>query len=385
MEWEIPLSDIDLDEEEIGEVVRVLRSRWLSMGPVTQRFEEEFAKYLDVKYAFAVANGTAALHIAHKVLDIGPGDEVIVPSLTFVATANAVLYVGAQPVFADITSLGDFNISPEDISRKITNKTKAITLVHYGGYPCDMDAIMEIAKKRGIKVIEDAAHAPGAEYKGKKLGTIGNIGCFSFFANKNLVTGEGGMLVTNDDSLAERVRIIRSHGMTTLTWDRHKGHAYSYDAIDIGFNYRINEVASALGSVQLRKLDRNNAKRSTIVEQYKRGLKHMPHLSIPFENYEGKSSHHIFPVLLAENTSRDEVMDWLKEKGIQTSIHYPPIHLFTYYKKRFHYREGMLPKTEYVGKHEVTLPLHPKMKEKDVLRVITAAQEILQPGMGCEQ
>ena len=168
MEWKIPLSDIDLGEEEIEEVTRVLRSKWLSMGPETQRFEEEFAKYLGVKHAFAVSNGTAALHIAHKVLDIGPKDEVIVPSLTFVATANAVLYCGAKPVFADITSLDDLNISPEDISPKITNRTKAITVVHYGGYPCNMSTIMKIARENGLKVIEDAAHAPGAAYRSRK-------------------------------------------------------------------------------------------------------------------------------------------------------------------------------------------------------------------------
>jgi dTDP-4-amino-4,6-dideoxygalactose transaminase len=253
MEWKIPLSDIDLDEEEIREVVKVLKSKWLSMGPVTQRFEEEFAKYLGVKHAFGTSSGTAALHIAHKVLGIKEDDEVIVPSLTFVATANSILYCKAKPVFADITSLEDFDISPEDILEKITTKTKAITIVHYGGYPCDMDAIMEIADDYNLKIIEDAAHAPGAEYKGRKCGTIGDVGCFSFFANKSLVTGEGGMIVTNDDALAEKTRIMRSHGMTTLTWDRHKGHAHSYDVVDMGFNYRINEVASAIGLVQLKK------------------------------------------------------------------------------------------------------------------------------------
>jgi len=245
------------------------------MGPVTQRFEEEFANYLGVKYAFGVANGTAALHIAHKVLGIGPGDEVIAPSLTFVATANSVLYCGAKPVFADVTSLNNFNISPDDILEKITTKTKAITIVHYGGYPCDMDAIMKIANGYNLKVIEDAAHAPGAKYEEKKCGTIGDIGCFSFFANKNLVTGEGGMIVTNDDALAESIRIMRSHGMTTLTWDRHKGHAHSYDVVDIGFNYRINEVASALGLVQLKKLDENNEKRRKIVEEYRKRLENI--------------------------------------------------------------------------------------------------------------
>jgi dTDP-4-amino-4,6-dideoxygalactose transaminase len=377
MERKVPLSDIDLDEEEIEAVTEVLMSKWLSMGPVTQRFEEEFARYLGMKYAFGVSNGTAALHIAHKVLGIKEGDEVIVPSLTFVATANSVLYCGAKPVFADITSLDNFNISPDDILEKITDKTKAITVVHYGGYPCDMKVIVEIAEDHNLRVIEDAAHAPGAEYKGRKCGTIGDVGCFSFFANKNLVTGEGGMIVTNDDSLAEEIRIMRSHGMTTLTWDRHKGHAHSYDVVDIGFNYRINEVASAIGLVQLKKLDENNKKRRNIVEEYRKQLKAIPDISILFENYKEKSSCHIFPILLAEDIARNEFIEKLKEKGIQTSIHYPPIHLFTYYQKKFGFKEGMLPKTEFVGEHEVTLPLYPGMKEEDVEYIVNCISEAL--------
>lgn len=377
MEWKIPLSDIDLDEEEIREVVKVLKSKWLSLGPVTQRFEEEFANYLGVKHAFGVSSGTAALHIAHKVLSIGPGDEVIVPSLTFVATANSVLYCGAKPVFADITSLDNFNISPDDLLEKITDKTKAITIVHYGGYPYDVDAIMEIAEDHNLKIIEDAAHAPGAEYKGKKCGTIGDIGCFSFFANKNLVTGEGGMLVTNDDALAEKIRIMRSHGMTTLTWDRHKGHAHSYDVVDMGFNYRINEVASALGLVQLKKLDKNNEKRRKIVEKYRKGLEDISGISVPFKSHKGKSSYHILPILLSEIIKREEFMNRLKERGIQASIHYPPIHLFLYYRKKFEFKEGMLPKTEYVGEHEVTLPLYPLMGKEDVEYIINCISEAL--------
>ncbi len=379
MEWKVPLSDIDLGKDEIEAVTKVLRSKWLSMGPVTERFEEEFARYLGVKHAFAVSSGTAALHIAYRVLGIGPGDEVIVPSLTFVATANAVLYTGATPVFADITSLDNFNISPEDILQRITGKTKAITVVHYGGYSCDMDAIMRIAKENSLKVIEDAAHAPGAEYKGKKLGTIGDIGCFSFFANKNMVTGEGGMIVTSDDSLAERIRIIRSHGMTTLTWDRHRGHAYSYDVVELGYNYRINEIASALGLVQLKKLEHSNERRGQITKEYRRELKEIPWISIPFPNYEKKTSYHIFPILLSEDVSRESFMENLKGKGIQTSIYYPPIHLFSSYRKMFGFEEGMLPKTEFVGKHQVTLPLHPLMSEEDMHRVIQAVKEILQP------
>ena len=377
MNWKIPLSDIDLGDEEIEEVVKVLKSKWLSMGPVTKEFEEQFANYLGVKCAFGVSSGTAALHIAHKVLGIREGDEVIVPSLTFVATANAILYCGAKPVFTDITSFDDFNISPDDILEKITNKTKAITIVHYGGYPCDMDAITEIAEDYKLKVVEDAAHAPGASYKGKKCGTIGNVGCFSFFANKNLVTGEGGMISTNEDALAEKIRIMRSHGMTTLTWDRHKGHAHSYDVVDLGFNYRINEMASALGLVQLKKLDENNKKRRKIVEEYRKGLENISGISVPFKNHKEKSSYHIFPILLSEDVPRGGFIERLKEEGIQTSVHYPPIHLFTYYRKIFGFKEGMLPKTEFVGECEVTVPLHPMMKEEDVRFVIESIKTIL--------
>ena len=364
--WKYSLSDIDLGQEEINEVVKVLRSKWLTMGLVTQEFEKQFAMYLGAKYAFAVANGTAALHIACKVLGIRAGDEVIVPSLTFVASANAIVYTGATPIFTDITSMDNFNVSPEDILRKITEKTKAIMIVHYGGFPCDMDAIMGIAKKYNLKVIEDACHAPGAEYEDIKLGTIGDIGCFSYFGNKNMTTGEGGMIVTADDSLTERIRTIRSHGMTTLTWDRHQGHASSYDVLELGYNYRINEMASALGMVQLRKLERNNHKRKILTEEYIKRLRNVPHISIPFQGIKGKSAYHIFPILLDEKISRAKVMEVLKRTGIQSSIYYPPIHLFTSYRNMYGTNKGMLPKTEYIGEHELTLPLHPLMKVADI-------------------
>lgn len=377
MVWKINLSDVDIGQDEIDAVVNVLKLKWLSMGAVTQEFEAEFAKYLGIKYAFAVSSGTAALHIAHQVVGISAGDEVIVPSLTFVATANAVLYVGAKPVFADISSLDNFNISTEDISKKINDRTKAITVVHYGGYPCDMDAILEIARNHNLKVIEDAAHAPGGEYKGKKLGTIGDIGCFSFFANKNLVTGEGGMIVTNDDDLAERIRIMRSHGMTTLTWDRYKGHAHSYDVVEFGFNYRIGEMASALGLVQLKKLDTNNEKRKHITAEYKKQMETISQISVPFINCEGTPSFHIFPILLKEQVNREAFIDNLKAQGIQTSIHYPVVHLFKYYRDRFGYREGMLPIAEEASSREVTLPLHTLMKDEDVELIASKIKDAL--------
>ncbi len=378
MAWEIPLSDICMGDEEITAVTDVLQSGWLSMGPVTERFEDLFARYLGVRYAFAVSNGTAALHIAHRAAGIANGDEVIVPSLTFVATANAALYCGARPVFAEIAGKGDFNVSCEGIVEMITPRTRAITVVHYAGYPCDMGPILEVAGEHDLAVVEDAAHAVGSEYRGKKCGTLGDLGCFSFFSNKNLVTGEGGMIVTDDDALAERIRILRSHGMTALTWDRHRGHGHSYDVLDLGYNYRINEIASALGIVQLERLAESNRRRARIDRLYRTLLRNSDRVGCPFARHGGRSSCHIFPVLLSEDVSRSGVIESMKRKGIQTSVHYPPIHLFTYYRKAFGYGKGALPLTEYVGEHELTLPLYPGMSDRDVHRVVDCLNESLE-------
>ena len=377
MEIKISLSDIDLRSEEIEAVTDVLRSKWLTMGEITQRFEAAFAEYLGVKHAFAVANGTAALHIAHEVIGVKAGDEVICPSLTFVATANSILYTGGSPVFAEIRGLDDLNISPESIREKITDKTKAITVVHYGGYPCEMDTIMEIARSHHLRIIEDAAHAPGAEYKGKKLGTIGDIGCFSFFSNKNMTTGEGGMVVTDNDEFAERIRLIRSHGMTSLTLDRHKGHAYSYDVMELGYNYRIDEIRAAIGIEQLKRLDKNNSARKEIVELYHNLLKEIDEISVPFCDCPDESSFHILPVLLKSRVDRKNFQERLKAKGIQTSMHYPPIHLFSFYREKFGYKEGLLPITEEIGRREVTLPLYPQLDQRSVKYIVDEIKNVL--------
>jgi len=261
MAYKIPLFDLNFGKEEEAAVIEVLRSKWISMGEKTTELEHNFAERINAKHALAMTNCTAALHLALAILDIGPGDEVIVPSLTFVATANAVKYVGATPVFADITSLEDLTISPEDIEKKITDRTKAIMVMHYGGFACDMDKIMFIARKHNVKVVEDAAHSPAATYKGEYLGTIGDVSAFSFFSNKNITTAEGGMLVTNDDSLAERAKLMRSHGMTTMSYERFKGHATSYDVVEVGYNYRLDNVRSALGVTQLKKLNEDIERR----------------------------------------------------------------------------------------------------------------------------
>lgn len=268
MDWRVPLADLDYGEQEEEAVLKVLRSKWLTMGAVTQEFEAQFAASVGTRYALAVSNATEALHLACLALGIGPGDEVITPSLSFVATSNAVLYTGADVRLADVIGPGDLTIDPQEIERRITTRTKAIIVMHYAGYPCRMEEILSVANRHGLPVIEDAAHAPGASLNGKSLGTWGAVGCFSFFSNKNLSTGEGGMLVTDRDDIAEKTRLQRSHGMTSMTYDRYKGHAYSYDVVDLGYNYRIDEIRSALGLVQLAKLEANNVLRKTWTDRY---------------------------------------------------------------------------------------------------------------------
>ena len=378
MQWKIPLSDIDFGPEEKDAVDSVLQSRWLTMGSITEEFEQAFAAYVGAKYAVAVTNATAALHLACVVAGLGAGDEAIVPSLTFVATANAVRYTGATPVFADIAGEHDLNISYHSIEKAISERTRAILVVHYGGYACDMPSIMRLAREHGLKVIEDAAHAVGSELGGIKLGVWGDIGCFSFFSNKNMTTGEGGMIVTNDEGYSQRLRLLRSHGMTSLTWDRHKGHAWSYDVVDLGYNYRIDEIRAALGSVQLKKLPANNERRRYLTQIYWDALQELtPQVVRPFVNHAGISAAHLMPALLPSGIDRQSFMESMKLQGIQTSIHYPPIHTFTAYsggKTKY-----SLPNTENIAGREITLPLYPAMSEEDVFTVTKAIAHTLIP------
>ena len=377
MDIRIPLSDLDYGSEEEDAVISVLRSRWLTMGAVTQEFEQHFADMVGAKYAFAVANCTDALHLASLALGIGPGDEVIVPSMTFVASTNSVLYTGAEVRFADIIDEKEPNIRPDEIERLITTKTKAVVVVHYGGYPCRMAEILEIARRYQIAVIEDAAHAPGAFLQDKALGTWGDIGCFSFFSNKNIATGEGGMLVTDREDIAKQVKLYRSHGMTTLTWDRHHGHAHSYDVIALGHNFRIDEIHSALGNTQLDKLSQNNSRRKHLTELYRERLEQLSScgLEIPFTEIIGQPAYHIMPVLLPQGSNREDFMNSLRAAGIQTSIHYPPVHQFSYYWNR--YGDISLPVSESYASREVTLPLYPTMKDEDPEYVVSIMKKVL--------
>jgi dTDP-4-amino-4,6-dideoxygalactose transaminase len=377
MDWRVPLADLDYGVEEENAVVAVLRSKWLTMGAVTQEFEVRFCELTGTKYAFGVSNATEALHLAGLALGIGPGDEVITPSLSFVATSNAVLYTGANVRFADVCGPHDLTIDPEDVERKITLSTRAISVMHYAGYPCRMPEIMALAKKYGLAVIEDAAHSPGAMLEDRALGAWGDVGCFSFFSNKNLSTGEGGMIVTNRDDLAEKIRLLRSHGMTSLTYDRHKGHAYSYQVMSLGFNYRIDEIHSALGLEQLKKLASNNARRRGFVQLYRDELK-TTGVQIPFAKERGLPAYHLMPVLLPAGIDRKSVIDRMRADGIQTSIHYPPTHTFDYYVQR--YGQISLPRTEDLAERELTLPLYPTMGEDAVQAVVVSLRNALASG-----
>jgi len=373
MDWRVPLADLDYGIEEEEAVLSVLRSRWLTMGGVTQEFETQFAALTGSKFAFAVSNATEALHLACLALGIGAGDEVIVPSLTFVATANAVLYTGADVRFADIMGPDELTIDPAEIERQITPRTKAVIVMHYGGFPCRMKEIMALAAKHNLPVIEDVAHAPGGFLDGRALGTWGRVGCFSFFSNKNLSTGEGGMVLTDHEDLAHRIRLRRSHGMTSLTYDRHKGHAFSYDVVDLGYNYRIDELRAALGVSQLKKLERNNNRRRDLTHAYWCALDGLG-VGLPFSQTEqGQPSYHIFPMLLPEGTNRQAFMESLRDSGIQSSIHYRPIHTFTYYQQR--YGQQSLPRTESVATREVTLPLYPTMTDDQIKLVVEAVKQ----------
>lgn len=386
--WTIPLSDLSFGPEEEEAARRVVASGWLTMGERTAAFEAGLGEALGSPRVLAVTNCTAGLHMAYAALGVGPGDEVLCPSLTFVATANAALLCGATVVLCDVVGTSDLSVDPADVERKITPRTKAIAVMHYAGYACDMDAIMDIASRRGLAVVEDAAHAPLSTYRGRALGTIGDVGCLSFFSNKNLAVGEGGAVIAKTPELHKTMRLMRAHGMTTLTLDRHKGHAYSYDVELAGFNYRIDEIRSALGLVQLGRLREGNARRRALTRRYHDRLDTMAErlgvaiearVELPYRGYEergiGESACHLMPVLLPRGAAREAVMDRLKARGIQTSIHYPPIHRFTHHGASERVRREGLDRTDDIAARELTLPLFPRMSDADVDEVCSALGE----------
>jgi len=368
--WNIPPSDISVDETIVEAARETVQSGWWSMGPRVREFEEAFALHIGAKHALAVANGTAAIALALEAVGVGAGDEVVVPSLNFVAAANTIRHRGAIPVFCDIAGGGDLNLDPADVEAAIGPRTRAILVLHYAGVPADMDALAELAARRGVTLIEDAAHAPGASLRGIGCGTFGSVGCFSFFSNKNLAVGEGGMVVTNDDDVAERLALLRSHGMTTLTWDRHRGHAASYDVLLPGYNQRFDEIRAAIGLVQLARLDAGNEARGRHLAAY-RELLGGDEIEVAFPSVppEVVASHHIAVAILPADVDRGAVQETLRQEGIQTSVHYPPIHTFSAYRDL---DTRPLPRTDEIAARIVTLPLFPHLREADVELVATS-------------
>ncbi len=360
----LPLAAPSFDEAEVEAVAEVVRSAWLTMGPRTAAFEEAFAERVGASHAVMASSCTAALHLAFAALDIGPGDEVVVPSLTFVATANAVAYTGATPRFGDILSLERPVLDPDAVAALIGPRTRAICAMHYGGWMGEIAALRALADRHGIALVEDAAHAPGASCATGRAGSIGDVSCFSFFSNKNLVTGEGGMITTDDDAVAKRLRLMRAHGMTATSWDRERGHASGYDVVERGYNYRPSEIEAALGLVQLGKLDDMTARRRRVVAAYRAALAGHPELVIPFAGEDEGSACHILPIVAPSQEAREEIRRRAAADDVQTSVHYQPVHRFTVYEP-----QDELPLTEEYARREVTVPLFPAMTDDDVERV----------------
>jgi len=354
----IPVFKPCYDHQELDALREPFATGWIGLGPKTKEFEERFAAFLSAPYAVAVNSATAALHLAMKVVDV-KDTEVITTPMTFVSTNHAILYCEGIPVFADIEP-DTLNIDPRDVERKVTPRTKAIVVVHYGGHSCDMDAILSIARRHGLKVIEDAAHACGGQYRGRMLGTLGDFGCFSFHAVKNLATGDGGMIVTPDGAAATKMRRLAWLGITRGTWDRVEGKAYSweYNVEDLGLKCHMNDITAAIGLVQLAKLERTNARRRNLAERYTQLLAEVSWIETPVEKDYAHSAWHNYVIKVVDAADRNPLMDHLKAREISTGMHYIPNHLYEMYRP---YVKAPPPVTETVWKRLITLPLFPDL------------------------
>jgi len=371
----IPYCLPSIGEEEIREVVDTLKSGWLTMGPKTIEFEKLIAEYVGAKHAIAVNSCTAALHLSLIALGIGKGDEVITTPYTFASTANVIIHVGAKPVFVDI-KMDTYNIDPEKIRKAVTPRTKAIIPVHYAGQPCDMKEILEIAEDYGLYVIEDAAHAIGAEYERRKIGTFGTTTCFSFYATKNMTTGEGGAITTNNDELADKLRILRLHGISKDAWKRYSSTgSWYYEVEECGWKYNMTDLQAALGIHQIKKLEKFIEIRRKYAQIYNEELSEIDGIIIPCEKPNVRHVYHLYPILIT-NYDRSKFIEEMRERGIGCSVHFIPLHLHPFYRKTFGFRKGDFPNAEWVYEREVSIPLYPKMEEKDIYYVIQVIKEI---------
>ncbi len=378
-EFRVPFFRPNIDDDDIAAVTESLRSGWLTTGPNARALEEELSTYCGAPFVNVVNSCTAAMQLALAAWEIGPGDEVITTPYTFVATANVVVHLGATPVFVDVREK-DFNIDPAKIAEAVTPATKAIIPVHFAGEPCDMDAIGEIAKAHGIKVLEDAAHAIGAEYLGRRIGTISDAAAFSFYANKNMTTTEGGALATADEELSDRVRSLTLHGMTRDAYRRYDaGGAWRYDVTEIGYKDNLPDPAAALGRRQLAKLEWSIEERTRVVRRYTANLRSTDHVILPWFDERNRQPWHLFVIRIGDSSPvpRDEVIRGLAERGVQTSMHFIPVHTFTAYRRMGRWAEGDFPVAEKLSASAITLPMFPDMTDDDVDYVCNALEETL--------
>lgn len=371
----IPYHKPVITDDEINEVVDTVKSGWWTMGPKVIRFEKEFNSYVGAKFSISSSSWTAAAHLVLDAIGIKKNDEIIVPSITFTATAEIACYFGAKPIIVDVQK-DSFNIDPDEIAKAITKKTKAIIPVHYGGNPCDMDEIIEIANANKLKVIEDAAHALPATYKNRKIGTIGDATCFSFYVTKTLAAGEGGMICTNDEEIANRSLIMRLHGINNDSWARYsKEGSWFYEVVAPGFKYNFNDIQASLALAQLKKLDWMNEKRKQIFNRYNEGFLSNNLVQFQVIKDDRTSAHHLYPILLdIENLkiNRSQFMEELKIMGIGTSVHFIPLYRHPYYRDKFKLKEKRFPISEYIYPRIITLPIYPDLSDNQVDRVINA-------------
>jgi len=366
-----------IGDEEISEVVDSLRSGWITTGPKVARFEQEFAEYVGAKHAIATNSCTAALHTSLSALEVGPGDEVVVPTLTFCSTANVVFHLGATPVLVDIDQ--NFHISIDAVRQAITPRTKALIPVHYAGQACSIGEILEVADRHGIPVIEDAAHAAGAEYDGSRIGVHGRAVCFSFYATKNMTTGEGGMVTTNDEDLARRVRLLSLHGMSSDAWTRYaKEGSWCYEVVEPGYKYNMTDLQAALGIHQLRRLQEFIRRRQEIAAMYNNAFSSIPEILLPPQLAGRNHTFHLYPIRLRTDllrAGRSEFIRELHARNIGTSVHFIPLHRHRFYRERYGYRPEQFPVAERMCNGLLSLPLYAKMTDQDVKHVIEAVHD----------